>query len=322
MVESPFKMPLTSALIKAKARELGFDLCGVAPAADHPELKFFSDWVARGYAASMGYLTRSADFRSDVRRVMPTAKTVVMTATVYNTNRPYSASAGDAERAHIARYAWGDDYHEVIGRRLDALLAWMHQTHDTPFQACAYVDTGPVQERVYAQYAGLGWIGKNSCVINPELGSWLFLGEIICSLPLETDEPSFEQCGGCTLCLDACPTGALREAGVLDANRCISYLTIEHRGEIAAELAGGIGTHVYGCDICQDVCPWNELAPTSEDRAWQPRPAWDRPSVDALAAMSDEEMTVALRHSAMKRAKAAGLRRNIEIAKKNRTRSQ
>ena len=149
-----------------------------------PELRFFSEWIARGYAGTMGYLPRSAARRADVRHVLPSARTVIVTATVYNTDRPYSVACGDPDRAHIARYAWGEDYHEVLGERLDALLDWMREPATEPFEARAYVDTGPVQERVYAQYAGLGWIGKNTCVIHPELGSWIFLAEIICSLPL------------------------------------------------------------------------------------------------------------------------------------------
>ncbi len=310
-------MALTADQVKAKAVALGFDACGVAPAVDHPELRFFADWVSRGYAASMAYLTRSADRRADVRNVLPSARTVIVTATVYNTARPYSVETADSGRAHVSRYAWGDDYHDVIGRRLDALLAWMTETSADRFEARAYVDTGPVQERVYAQQAGLGWVGKNTCVIHPRLGSWIFLGEILCSLPLETDEPSFDQCGECTLCLDACPTRALPAPGVLDANRCISYLTIEHRGEIPAPLEQGIGTHVYGCDVCQEVCPWNTLAPVSADREWQPRPMWDEPRVEDLAAMSDESMGLALKGSPMKRAKAAGLRRNFSIALEN-----
>src|SRR5262249_37744618 len=151
---------------------------------------------------------------------------------------PYSLECADPSRAHVARYAWGDDYHDVIGRRLDALVAWMRAASPEPFEARAYVDTGPVQERVYAQHAGLGWIGKNTCVINERLGSWLFLAEIITSLPLEADAPSTDQCGTCTLCLEACPTGALVAPGALDATRCISYLTIEHRGELPAALRG------------------------------------------------------------------------------------
>src|SRR6185503_10501660 len=259
--------------IKAKALEIGFDACGIAPASDHAELKFFTEWLARGFAGSMNYLSRSAERRRDVRNVLPLARSVIVTATVYNTDRPYSIACRDGDRAHVARYAWGDDYHEVLIDRLEALLAWMREQHPEPFEARAYVDTGPVQERVYAQHAGVGWIGKNSCVIHPELGSWVFLSEIICSLPLDPDVPAFDQCGSCSLCLEACPTHALVAPGVLDATRCISYLTIEHRGDIPEELGADIGTHVFGCDICQEVCPWNQAAPISEDPHWQPRPA-------------------------------------------------
>jgi epoxyqueuosine reductase len=308
---------LTSAHIKAKARELGFDACGVAPAADHPELQFLSTWLARGYAGTMGYLPRSLVRRSDVRRVVPTAQTVIVTATVYNTDRPYSTECADPTRAHIARYAWGEDYHRVIGTRLEALLAWMREVSPEPFDARAYVDTGPVQERVYAQHAGVGWIGKNTCVINAELGSWTFLSEIICSLPLATDAPALDQCGTCTLCLEACPTQALPEPGVLDATRCISYLTIEHRGDIPEALRAAIGTHVYGCDICQEVCPWNGAAPASTDPAWQPRPDWDAPSLPELMARTPAQIEHALAGSSMERAKTTGLQRNIAIASAN-----
>jgi epoxyqueuosine reductase len=265
----------------------------------------------------MAYLARSAGRRSDVRRVLPSAQSVIVVAAVYNTRRPYSTESADPSRAHVARYAWGDDYHEVIGSRLEALLEWMRERSPEPFEARAYVDTGPVLERVYARHAGIGWIGKNSCVINPELGSWIFLGEILCSLPLELDEPALDQCGTCTLCLEACPTQALVAPGVLDSNRCISYLTIEHRGAIDPSLATGIATHVYGCDICQEVCPWNATAPTSDDPAWQPRPAWDLPSLADLVRMPDEALQSALEGSAMARAKPAGLRRNIRIADQN-----
>jgi epoxyqueuosine reductase len=308
---------LNAVQIKARAEEIGFDACGIAPASDLPELSFFADWIARGYAGSMAYLERSADNRADVRRVVPSAKTVIVTATVYNTRRPYSTECRDGSRAQIARYAWGDDYHDVIGRRLDALLEWMRRVEPHAFDARVYVDTGPVQERAYARHAGVGWIGKNCCVISPELGSWIFLGVIVCSLTLEVDPPALDQCGTCTLCLDACPTGALVGPGVLDSNRCISYLTIEHRGDIPATLQPAIGSHVYGCDVCQEVCPWNAVAPTSEDPAWQPRPRWDLPSLVELAAASDDELRIALRGSAMRRAKLVGLRRNIETALEN-----
>jgi epoxyqueuosine reductase len=253
--------------------------------------------------------------------VLPSARTVIATATLYNTNRPYSTETADPERAHVARYAWGDDYHDVIGGRLESLLAWMRETASEPFDARAYVDTGPVQERVYAQHAGIGWIGKNTCVIHEELGSWIFLAEIICSLALEPDAPAVDQCGTCTLCIDACPTRALVAPGVLDAARCISYLTIEHRGDIAEPLRSGIGSHVYGCDVCQEVCPWNAVAPTSADPAWQPRAAWDMPALVDLLHKPDDELLAALKGSPMKRAKVSGLRRNIDVATANRAAS-
>src|SRR6516165_7968249 len=260
---------LSSESIKAKAHEIGFDVCGIAPAADHPELRFFSEWIARGFAGSMGYLSRSTERRRDVRQVLPSAQSVVVTGTISNTDPPYSVECRERDRAHVARYAWGDDYHAVLAARLDALVAWMHEMHPDPFEASPYVDTGPVQERVYAQHAGVGWIGKNTCVIHPELGSWIFLGEIVCSLPLEVDPPSYDQCGTCTLCIDACPTRALLGPGILDSNRCISYLTIELKGELSESDQAAIGSHVYGCDICQEVCPWNAVAPRSDDPAWQ-----------------------------------------------------
>jgi len=308
---------LTSAAIKAKALEVGFDLCGVAPAASHPELAFLRDWIDRGYAGEMGYLSRSADKRADVRAVLSSARTVIVTATVYNTDRPYSTECTDPARAQIARYAWGDDYHDVIGRRLEALLSWMRAASPEAFDARAYVDTGPVQERVYAQYAGIGWIGKNTCVINAERGSWIFLSEIICSLALDVDAPAFDQCGTCTLCLDACPTHAIVAPGALDSTQCISYLTIELKGGIPESLAPAVGNHVYGCDICQEVCPWNGLAPVSADPAWQPRQTWDGARVQTLGAMSDAALGAAMRGSAMRRTKVAGLRRNLAVAQQN-----
>jgi epoxyqueuosine reductase len=308
---------MTSSELKTRARELGFDACGIAPVGAHPELRFFREWLDRGYAGEMGYLHRTVDRRADVRNALPSARAVIMTATLYNTNRPYSTECGDPHRAQIARYAWGDDYHDVIGARLEALLAWMRERTAEPFEARAYVDTGPVQERVYAQYAGLGWIGKNTCLINPALGSFIFLGAILCSLPLESDAPALDQCGTCTLCLEACPTQAIVAPGVLDATQCISYVTIELRGEIPAERRGAIGSHVYGCDVCQEVCPWNAVAPTSGDAAWQPRPAWDATDLASLASRSDDELALALRGSPMRRTKAHGLRRNVAIALDN-----
>jgi epoxyqueuosine reductase len=308
---------LSSQEIKLKARQLGFDACGIAPAADLPELGFFREWLNRGYAGEMAYLGRSADRRADVRHVLPTARTVIVTGTNYNTDRPYSTECRNPGRAHIARYAWGDDYHDVIRARLEALLAWMQGLATGPFDARIYVDTGPIQERVYARHAGIGWIGKNTCVINPTIGSWLFLGEIICSLPLEVDAPSLDQCGTCSLCLEACPTQALVAPGVLDSRQCVSYLTIEVRGEIPGQLREGVGAHAYGCDVCQEVCPWNAVAARSDDPAWQPRSVWDGPDAQSLAGMSDAELGAALEGSAMRRAKVSGVRRNIDVVLRN-----
>jgi epoxyqueuosine reductase len=308
---------LESADVKTRALQLGFDACGVAPAGAHSELEFFREWIDRGYDGEMAYLRRSADRRADVRCVLPSARSVIVTATNYNTDRAYSTECADPMRAHVARYAWGDDYHDVIGARMEKLLAWMREQSPEPFEARVYVDTGPVQERVYAQHAGIGWIGKNTCVIHPTIGSWIFLAEIICSLPLEPDAPSLDQCGTCTLCLEACPTRAIVAPGVLDSTRCISYLTIEKRGDIPESLHAAIGSHVYGCDICQEVCPWNAVAPRSDDPAWQPRPAWDRVDLPTLSRRSDDELADALRGSAMRRTKAQGLRRNVAIALRN-----
>jgi epoxyqueuosine reductase len=262
----------------------------------------------------MHYLARSADRRRDVRRVLPSARSVIVTATNYNIARPYSTEIADRGLARISRYAWGDDYHEVIGRRLESLVSWMTEASPESFEARAYVDTGPVQERVFAQHAGLGWIGKNTCLISFKRGSWLFLGAILCSLPLEADEPAHDHCGTCTRCLEACPTGAIVEPWVLDSRRCLSYLTIELRGPLPEEFLPALGSHVYGCDICQDVCPWNRSPLVSSDPAWQPRAALDGVRLTELAARTDDELRRDLRGSPMKRARIAGLRRNIAAA--------
>ena len=308
--------PVTSAEIKSEARAAGFDLCGIAPVGPHPELSFLQEWLARGYAGEMQYMRRTAERRADVRAVMPSAQSVISLGVVYNTDRPYSNQNADPSRAAIARYAWGDDYHVVIEAQLHRLLERLRATSAEPFEARAYVDTGPVQERVYAQYAGLGWIGKNTCLINEDLGSWIFLAEIICSLPLEPDAPAFDQCGSCARCLEACPTGALVEPGVLDATRCLSYLTIELKGAIPEEHREAVGHHAYGCDICQEVCPWN-IAPgigMSTDSEWQARPGLDAPALVDLWNRSDDELRALLKGSAMKRAGVKRLRRNVAVA--------
>ena len=306
---------MTSDDVKREAARAGFDLCGVAPAEAYPELQFLREWVDRGYAGGMEYLRRTADRRSDVRCVLPSARSVIALGTVYNVDRPYSTENADPRRAALARYAWGDDYHDVIARRLDALLGWMRSAAGETFEGCAYVDTGPVQERVYAQRAGLGWIGKNTCLINPRVGSWVFLAEIICNVELETDPPAFDQCGTCTLCLDACPTGAFAAPGVLDSTRCISYLTIENKADVPVAYRDAVGERAYGCDICQEVCPWNlTRAAMSQDQPWQPRPGLDAPRLLDLWRKSDDELRALLKGSAMKRAGVRRLRRNLAVA--------
>jgi epoxyqueuosine reductase len=304
---------LTSQTIKSQAASLGFDLCGIAPVDDFPELAFLREWLASGYAGEMAWMSRTADRRADVRAVLPGARSVIVTASLYNTDRPYSDTQPD-EVARVSRYAWGDDYHDVIKARLETLRAWMQGNSDVPFEARAYVDTGPVQERVYAQYAGVGWIGKNTCLINAGVGSWLFLGEIITTLALDPDTQALEQCGSCTRCLEACPTGALVDAAVLDSTKCLSYATIELRSSIPESLRPAMGTHIYGCDICQEVCPYNQPAPHSTDRAWQPRSGLDAPRLIELWQRSDRDLRALLKGGPMTRAKLNGLRRNLAVA--------
>ena len=308
--------PLTAAGIKSEAAAAGFDLCGIAPAAGFPELRFLSEWLDRGYAGEMQYMHRTSERRLDVRSVMPSARSVISLGVVYNAERPYSTENADPAEAAIARYAWGDDYHVVIERRLERLVGRIRGLAGNAVELRAYVDTGPVQERVYAQYAGLGWIGKNTCLINEALGSWLFLAEIICSLPLDADTPALDQCGTCTLCLEACPTGALVAPGVLDSTRCLSYMTIELKGPLPVEQRAAIGEHAYGCDICQEVCPWN-LTPSTgitRDEPWQPRSGLDAPRLLDLWRRSDDDLRRLLKGSAMKRAGLTRLRRNLAVA--------
>ncbi len=307
---------MTSEAVKREAIAAGFDLCGIAPAAAFPELAFLGEWVDRGYAGEMHYMHRTAARRADVRNVMPGARSVISLGVVYNTDRPYSTQNADPARAALARYAWGDDYHVVIEQRLQTLVERVRVIAGDGFEARAYVDTGPVQERVYAQHAGIGWIGKNTCVINPELGSWMFLAVIICNLPLEPDAPALDQCGTCTLCIDACPTGAIVEPHVLDSSRCVSYLTIELKGAIPNEHRDAIAEHAYGCDVCQEVCPWNlsPLTGSTRDPAWQPRPGLDGPKLLDLWRRSDDDLRALLKGSAMKRAGVRRLRRNLAVA--------
>ena len=301
---------LSSAAIKQHAAELGFDLCGIAPAQDFPELKFLPEWLARGYAGDMDYMTKSAERRADIRNFLPSAKSVIVTGTIYNTERRGRVRDRHADTVEVARYARGHDYHVVLAERLQELLGWMREQQPDAFDAEPFVDKHHVQERVYAQYAGLGWIGKNTLLINREQGSYFFLAGIATSLDLEADGPGFDQCGACTLCIDACPTAAIVDARVVDATKCISYLTIEVDDEIPEDKRSLIGNHAYGCDICQDVCPWNLAAPTTNDPAWQ-APQRDGLSASDLWRKSDFELHTLIKGSAMTYLPLSRLRRNL-----------
>ena len=313
------------ALIKQSAIEAGFDLVGIAPArlGNSRELRFFSDWIAGGRAGEMSYL-ESGDSQGRLKRaalehVAPWARSVIVCALNYNTANPRSTDCHDPERGWISRYAWGSaDYHEVVMERLRHVETRLRaDVGDPTIETRCYVDTGPVVERVFAAYAGVGWIGKNTCLINQRVGSWLFLGVILTSLELAPDLPAPDRCGSCTRCLDACPTQAFVAARELDATRCISYLTIEKRGAVPEELRSGMGNHVFGCDICQDVCPWNRKAPTSAAPEFQPRRERFHPALAWLASLSEEEFRVAFRGSPVRRAKRSGLRRNAVVAMGN-----
>src|SRR5262245_6440786 len=306
---------LSAEAIKTRARELGFDLCGIAPADDLPELGRLREWLDRGYAGDMVYLEKSAETREDIRRFLPTALSVIVTATIYYTEseEPASDDHAGVAPATVARYAWGEDYHLVLAERLQALVAWMHDAHGSPFDAAIFVDKHHVQERVYAKHAGLGWIGKNTCVIHPDIGSWMLLAGVAVSLDLPADEIVPDHCGQCTLCIDACPTGAIVDAHEVDATRCISYLTIELKGAIPEAQRPSIGAHLFGCDICQEVCPYN-LAPLGTiDPAWQPRAGRDRADAVALWQRSDARLHGFVRGSAMTHTSLSRLRRNLAV---------
>jgi len=322
---------MTNGKIAARAIELGraagFDLCGVAPAAEFPELAHLDEWLERGHAGEMRYLHDAR--RHSPAHAMQGARSVIVCALNYNTALPSSIDAAaqvstqSGPRGWISRYAWGDDYHEVLGEKLEALIQNLRGEFREPFEARAYVDTGPIIERVAAKYAGLGWLAKNTCLINEELGSWLFLGVIVTTLDLAAsleaaEAPAPDLCGNCSLCIDACPTGAIVEPYVLDARRCISYLTIELRGAIPLELREPIGRHVFGCDICQDVCPWNRRAAVTPLPNFQPRQLADRslfsPDLEWMISLSEEEFRAVFRGSPVKRAKWRGLVRNACVA--------
>lgn len=308
-------MNLTQA-VKDKALALGFDLAGIAPAAPPPESSRFAEWLARGFHGTMAYMARRPARRMDVRRVLEGCRSVVVAGKLYHTEEPLSTDFDDQTRGWVSRYAWGDDYHGFMEKRLRELAAFVEQT--APGEATrSYVDTGPVLEKVLAQAAGLGWIGKNTCLINEELGSFLFLGVVLTTAKLTTDDPAVDLCGACTECLKACPTGALVEPYALDARRCISYLTIEIREAIPEDLREDMGRHIFGCDICQDVCPYNTTTPTSGEEAFAPRPALLHPVLAELVEWDQDDFRRATRKSPLRRPKFRGFRRNLAVALAN-----
>lgn len=306
---------MTAADIRKLAQRCGFELAGVARAQPVPESAWYQEWAAAGFAGEMRYLTdRRAAVRNDPRLLLPSARSIICVGKLYNSPWPYSTQFQEADRVWISRYAWGDDYHEVLRcglARLDSLLP--------PHESKICVDTAPLLERSYARQAGLGWIGKNTCLINQQSGSWFFLGELLVSLAIEPDRSAPpDRCGTCTRCIDACPTGAIVPAPLghtVDSRACISYFTIELHGSIPREHRERVGAHVFGCDICQDVCPWNRRAPAADCLEWQPRHF--APHLDRMASLTEDQFSAMFHGTPVTRARYAGFLRNVAVAMGN-----
>jgi len=303
---------VTAETVKRLARECGFELAGVARAEPAEDFERYQTWLQRGRAGEMGYLTdRRAELRRDPRRLLPSARSIICVGKLYNTS-PEQADPP------ISRYAWGSDYHDVLRGALEELVKRLAGIQPFEWKIC--VDTAPLLERSYARLAGLGWIGKNTCLIHEPLGSWFFLGEILTSLELEPDSPPPDRCGTCTRCIDACPTQAIVPEGdgwALDSRLCISYLTIELRGPIPEERKPGMGSHVFGCDICQEVCPWNARAPVTAESAFEGRVM---PALEEMARMTEEQFSEFARGTPLGRPKYAGFMRNVAVAMENQCR--
>jgi epoxyqueuosine reductase len=296
--------------IRAHARALGFDLVGIATLGEVETADHFDEWISAGYAGEMGYLERGAEKRRDTRKPFEGVRSAVVVAMNYGGTQPPGP---------VARYARGDDYHDLMIDRLNELHRWIEGETGRPVRGKPYVDTGPILERDLARRAGLGWFGKNTNLINPELGSFFFLGELLLDLELRADDPfEMDRCGSCTRCIDACPTNAFVAPRVLDATKCISYQTIEQKGPIAEALREAIGERLYGCDVCQDVCPWNvKFSRDATEAAFAAREVIAGKDALTLAtdllAMEQAEFSSAFRKSPMKRAKLAGLKRNARV---------
>jgi epoxyqueuosine reductase len=301
-----------------QATAAGFELSGVALARPHLDSVRYKDWVAAGRAGEMRYLTDyRADRREDPTSLLSAGRSVICLGMLYNGPEPRSTEFDEPGRAWISRYAWGDDYHDVLKRRLDGLVQKLLETEAFEYKIC--VDTAPLLERSYSRDAGLGWIGKNTCLINQGKGSWFFLAEILTSLDLEAGQTAPDRCGTCTRCIDACPTAAITPEG-LDARLCISYLTIELRGAIPENLRSLMGNHVFGCDICQDVCPWNRKAPATVEPAFAPRHF--APPLERLAALTEAKFREMFRGTPVERARYKGFLRNVCCAMGNQPREE
>ena len=340
--------------ISERAGQLGFAMAGVARAEKFPELVNQQEWLSRGYAGEMKYLSDAR--RSDPQAALPGVRSVIICVLTYNTEHPRTPqpwanlrneSETSGPRGWISRYAWGHDYHDVLREKLELMLGELRAQHPQPFEARIYADTGPINERVLGKYAGIGWLGKNTLLLNERIGSFFFLGVILTTLDLPptlgtSDLPPLDRCGTCRKCLDACPTDALVEPYVMDARKCISYLTIELRGAIPEQLREPMGQHIFGCDICQDVCPWNRHAPVTYATEFQPRsfahttaPAAASgeekdfslsgkngapretlfsPRLEWLASLSQRDFTEMFRGSPIKRTKWQGFIRNVCVA--------
>jgi len=305
---------LTAGDVRELARACGFELAGVAAALPSADSARYHEWVAAGFAGEMRYLTdRRAQVRDDPRNLLPSARSAICVGKLYNTPLPYSTNLHDDSLALISRYAWGGDYHDTVRRGLERLDAMLRECTAGGYESKICVDTAPLLERSYARAAGLGWIGKNTCLINQGSGSWFFLGEILTSLEIEPGAAPPDRCGSCTRCIDACPTAAIDSDGyTLDARRCISYFTIELRSAIPEEWRAAVGGHVFGCDICQDVCPWNRRAAVTDDAAFAPREF--APRLERLAAIEEEEFRGLFRGTPVTRARYFGFLRNVAVA--------
>ncbi|MCC6152626.1 MAG: tRNA epoxyqueuosine(34) reductase QueG [Candidatus Hydrogenedentes bacterium] len=303
---------LDSIPIKDFAASLGFDACGIARAgAIDPDYRL-SAWLDAGYHATMEWMPRTREVRRDVSKKLPGAQSVIVVARNYYVARP---KKGENE-GRVSRYAWGRDYHRVLLKPLRKLARYVDELVPGSESYCC-IDSGPVMEKAWAERAGVGWIGKNSLVLRRELGSYFFLGAIITTAKIEVDSPIPDQCGGCTLCIDACPTRAIVQPKVVDARRCISYHTIENRGEVPEELAGKFGDWVFGCDVCQDVCPWNRKLRETTETDFLPRDGNANLDIESVLQMDEAKFFSAYAGTPIMRTKLAGLVRNAKITQAN-----